>query len=162
MKLTKSTIALTVLPLLAAFLAACQSNRMTEPEQPGDVVIIPMSQSALEIEGIFKADGTLNPINGRSQTLPGQPFYIRDIVSSRDEAGMVTVQLTVSSLSTRDLNLRYRIVWFDEGGMEIEPGASGWTQVSMTPRESKSLSAVARSKNPKTFRAFVQSFDFQR
>lgn len=150
------------MPLVATFLTACQSTRMTEPKDPGDVVIIAMSQSAVEIEGIIKPDGTVNSVNGRAQTLPGQPFYIREVITSRDSAGVVTLQITASSLSSSNLNLRYRVVWFNEDGMEIEPGASGWTQVSFTPRESKSLRSVARSDNPKTFRVFVQSFEFQR
>ena len=153
---------LIAVPLAATLMAGCQTGRMTEPKEPGDVVIIPMSQAGVEIEGILKPDGTVNSVNGRSQTLPGQPFYIRDVNTSRDSAGVVTLQITASSLSSSALHLRYRVVWFNEEGMEIEPGSSGWTQVSYTPRESKSLRSVARSANPKTFRVFVQSFDFQR
>ena len=162
MKINILKFFLLAVPLAATLLAGCQTGRMTEPKEPGDVVSIPMSQAGIEIEGILKADGTVNMVNGRSQTLPGQPFYIRSIVSSRDDAGVITLQITASSLSSSELSLRYRVVWFNNDGMEIEPGASGWTQVTFAPRESKSLRSVARADNPKTFRAFVQSFDFQR
>lgn len=157
---------LTSLLTLTAFTllwSGCQTPQPTEPKNPGDVVILPMRQAGVEVEGIIKPDGTLNPVvSSRSQRLPGQSFYVRDVRSTKDDAGYVNLQITASSLSTRNVNLRYRIVWFDSDGMEIEPGSSGWTNINLAPRESASLRGLARGRDAKTFRVFIQTFDFQR
>lgn len=160
----KRSITNWMLALLAASVLSfvgCQSPHLTVPEEPGEVAILPMRQGSVELEGILRPDGTVEPTSGRGQTVPGQAFYVRDVRSARQEEGYPRLQVTVASRSGSTTNLRYRIIWFDEDGMEVA-GGGGWTPVTLAARETQQLTGVGRSTAAHSFRVFIQEMDFAR
>lgn len=143
------------------FVAGCQAPHVTVPEQPGEVAILPMRSGSVEIEGMLNPDGTVNPTSGRGQTVPGQSFYVSNVVAARQEESFPRVQVSLTSRSGSDVNLRYRVIWFDEDEMEI-PGGSGWNPVLLSPRETVQISSVGRSTAAKQFRVFIQELSYRR
>lgn len=153
--------ALGLLTFLALFISGCQTPHVTVPTEPGDVAVLPMRSGSVEIEGMLKPDGTVNPTSGRGQTVPGQSFYVSNVVAARQEESYPRVQVSLTSRSSNDVNLRYRVIWFDEDEMEVQ-GGSGWTPVLLSPRETIQLSSVGRSTAAKQFRVFIQELNYRR
>ncbi|MCC5834676.1 MAG: DUF1425 domain-containing protein [Opitutales bacterium] len=153
--------AIALLASLLLVVSACQTPHITVPSEPGDVAVLPMRAGSVEVEGILNPDGSVNPTSGRGVTVPGQSFYVSNVVSAREEEGYPRVQVSLTSRSSSDVNLRYRVIWFDEDEMEIS-GGSGWTPVLLSPRETIQLSSVGRSTAAKQFRVFIQELSYRR
>lgn len=58
---------------------------------------------------------------------------------------MKRVHITLVNRSHKRLNLHYRISWFDESGMELDPNAKTYRSLIMEGRDSVTVTGVANN-----------------
>jgi len=61
--------------------------------------------------------------------------------------GMKRVHITLYNKSHNRLLLHYRICWFDESGMEIDPNTKSYRSLIMEGRDTVTVSGVANNPN---------------
>ncbi len=60
---------------------------------------------------------------------------------------MKRVHITIYNKSHKRLQLHYRICWFDDNGMEIDPNTKAYRSVIMEGRDSVTVTGVANNLN---------------
>ncbi len=61
--------------------------------------------------------------------------------------GMKRAHITLMNKSHKRLTLHYRICWFDESGMEIDPGSKTYRTLIMEGRDTATVTGVANNLN---------------
>ncbi len=59
--------------------------------------------------------------------------------------GMKRVHITLANRSHKRLRLHYRISWFDDSGMEVDPDTKTYRSLSIEGRDTVTVSGVANS-----------------
>jgi len=61
--------------------------------------------------------------------------------------GMKRAHITLTNKSHKRLQLHYRICWFDENGVELDPGSKTYRMLIMEGRDSVTVTGVANNLN---------------
>jgi len=56
---------------------------------------------------------------------------------------MLKSDVTIVNKYGKNLSIQYKFTWFDENGMEVEPGSTYWKPIILYGNESKSLQGTA-------------------
>ncbi len=73
----------------------------------------------------------------------------------RDDSRPLDVQVPVRSMADRMYLIDYRILFYDENGVELEP-LMGWKMVSLQPKQTVRLKANALSTDADAYRLEVK------
>jgi len=71
------------------------------------------------------------------------------------ESGLKELQVLGENETDEYMKLRYRVVWFDKDGFEIESISSKWTEFPVYKNASFSIHIVAPNKRAKDYRLFI-------
>jgi uncharacterized protein YcfL len=71
------------------------------------------------------------------------------------ESGLKELQVLGENETDEYMKLRYRVVWFDNDGFEIESIATKWMEFPVYKNASFSIHIVAPNKNAVDYRLFI-------
>ena len=71
------------------------------------------------------------------------------------ESGLKELQVLGENETDEYMKLRYRVVWFDKDGFEIESISSKWTELPVYQNASFSIHIVAPNKRATDYRLFI-------
>lgn len=71
------------------------------------------------------------------------------------ESGLKELQVLGENETDEYMKLRYRVVWFDKDGFEIESIGTKWMEFPVYKNASFSIHIVAPSKNAVDYRLFI-------
>ena len=78
-------------------------------------------------------------------------FSIEATNIRRESSGVVAAQVRVRNMRNKDIPIQYKFMFFDNDGMEIQPGVRSWEQTTIHGGEAASLSAVTPVKSAVRF-----------
>lgn len=55
-----------------------------------------------------------------------------------------------------DVTFDYRVIWYDNQGIEIDPGSSAWQPAMLTPKSEKSIESVAPNQNAMDYKLNIK------
>ncbi len=71
------------------------------------------------------------------------------------ESGLKELQVLGENETDKYMKLRYRVVWFDKDGFEIESIASNWVELPVYKNANFTIHIVAPNKNAVDYRLFI-------
>ncbi|MGF1690238.1 YcfL family protein [Photobacterium kagoshimensis] len=74
--------------------------------------------------------------------------------------GLMKAAVPVTSQSENDLQLQYRIYWYDAQGLELEGSDAPWRQFVIHGKDSMTLQAVATNANAKQYRIYIRRANY--
>lgn len=145
--------------LLLLFVAGCQHGpRVQKTGSPGEVFAEGRLDKGILIDGTFNADGTLDRSPFIGYEFPKSSLRLTDIRSAASDSGFNEVQVTVENTSRERQRIEYRYRWFDERGLEIAIGTSGWRSETLEGKEPRVLVGVGRETGVKSFQLIVRTY----
>lgn len=141
----------------------CQTNpRVARTDSPGEVWVEGHFSNGLEIDGIFNQDGSLDGSPFYDHFFPGTGIKLTNMVSVPSPSGFTRVQATVQNSGRDRERIQYRFIWYDENGLEIGQGTSGWVSETVEAKESRTLEGVARDPDVARFKLFIRKYTPQK
>ncbi len=138
----------------------CGSSDCNPPQ--GEACLKKLGDKAgVVIDGQFDpATGFLCDLpNNFSHKLAGCDFSICDLRGVSIN-GVKRLQLSIVNKQNNNINIQYRVSWFDQHGMEIDPNKSNWKSLELYSRETKSLTAVSPNDQAMSFKVFVRDIKY--
>jgi uncharacterized protein YcfL len=77
-------------------------------------------------------------------------------VKSRNNNGLLQVNLTLTSRYEKSQKLQYHFNWFDKAGFVIEAGKTPWIPLELHGEQSTTLPGLAPNINVRTFNVYVR------
>ena len=71
------------------------------------------------------------------------------------ESGLKELQVIGENETNKYMKLRYRVVWFDKDGFEIESIAKNWTELPVYKNANFTIHIVAPNKKATDYRLFI-------
>lgn len=119
-------------------------------------------EAGILIEGHFAPNGSLYNLNNNCcKRLAGCNFNVTDL-RGVDVDGFKKLQLTLGNKQNKNIDVQYRISWFDASGMEIDPNKSHWRTIELYSKEMKTITAVAPTTEAYSFRLYVRDMQFKK
>ena len=75
---------------------------------------------------------------------------------SRTAGDLLSVEITLTNLSSRDMNIQYRFSWYDADDFEVEQGKHSWTPLTLHGYADSNLQALAPSPSVKSYKVNVR------
>ena len=92
------------------------------------------------------------PIQEALNAITGRGIIISNVLTSRNDSGMLEVQVNGYNESMETKRFRYRFEWLDETGRLLETKTSVWLPFSVTGNQPFSIRATAPREQATTFR----------
>lgn len=146
-----------------ALLLGCQSNpRVSQTGSPGEVWVEGHFSNGLVVDGVFNRDGSLNDSPFYEHYFRGTGVQLTNMVSVPSANDFIRVQATVQNTSRNQSRIQYRFVWYDDNGLEVGQGTSGWVSETIEPKETRTLEGVPRSPEVSRFKLFIRKYSPQK
>lgn len=99
------------------------------------------------------------PLDRRVTVAPemGTAIWVTDVRLSRVGSQQSTLQANVVNNTDGVVRMKYKVVWLDGTGTEINSVVSTWLPISAAPRDVVGLKSTAPSPMAVDFRLFVQA-----
>jgi uncharacterized protein YcfL len=131
-------------------LAGCSQHQPTDPRVHAR-------------EGVGSDSLTSNivtrPIQEALNAITGRGIVISNVLTNRNDAGLLDVQVNGYNESMETKRFRYRFEWLDETGRLLETKTSVWQQFSVTGNQPFSIRATAPRTQATTFRMDTRSWE---
>ena len=92
------------------------------------------------------------PIQEALNAITGRGIVISNVLTSRNDSGLLEVQVNGYNESMETKRFRYRFEWLDETGRLLETKTSVWQPFSVTGKQPFSIKAIAPREQATTFR----------
>lgn len=70
---------------------------------------------------------------------------------------ILRAQVTLASKYSSTQHYQYRFTWFDEGGVELDPGSRAWLPLMMYGNETRALQGVAPNPSARQFKINIRT-----
>lgn len=145
-------------------LALAQSGCWHSGDQQCDTVTSCFlgGQNGIEMSGYFDCDGTLlNVSTAINQKNINIPFYISGLRGFEYDS-FKKIQVSVTNRNQNNINLQYKITWFDSCGMELDSNLSHWEPVEIYGRMTKTISLTAHSPMADSFTINIRPINYSK
>ncbi len=75
---------------------------------------------------------------------------------TRMAGDLLSVEITLTNLSSRDMNIQYRFSWYDADDFEVEQDKHGWTPLTLHGYADSNVTAVAPNPLVKSYKVNVR------
>lgn len=90
-----------------------------------------------------------------ADNLRGQ-VVVTDVRLAPGDSDHLTFQATLQNITRSVLPVKYRVIWVDKEGVEVETALSTWQLVSIMPKDITPLRAVSPRPDVTNFRCYIQ------
>ena len=101
----------------------------------------------------------IRPVKEAFSILLGEGIGIKDVVTKRNDAGLLEVHIAGFNESYKTRRFRYRVEWLDENAMVIETKTSVWLPMSAMGKQPFGFKAVAPRLEAVNFRIDTKKWE---
>lgn len=77
-------------------------------------------------------------------------------IKTREVGDLMQAQIQITNDWNSTLDFKYKFMWFDDDGFEINVDGRPWTPIELIGNEVKSLQSTAPNPSAKQFKIYVQ------
>jgi uncharacterized protein YcfL len=86
-------------------------------------------------------------------------IHVLDIRCVKSNSDYSTIQANVRNLTSEELSLQWKAVWFDANGIEIDSITSTWNDYAVQPGDIKALKHTAPSLEAVDARIYIRAMN---